>query len=244
MHDGEIAGDRFVILAGDPVVEHVRTGRSRPLADVVMMAPRDDPRFVIVMGGFLAPGTSRPADMKPRWIPKAPNFVSGDGAAVVRPASLTGPLQVEAELAVVIGATVQRAGVDEARAAIFGWTVCNDITAPEFGATGDWSTGKSLDGFASFGPWVRTDLSEERVLDGLAITAVVNGQLRQSGSTANFRFTPSEIISDISHRITLFPGDIVSLGTPPPPADVVVGDDVVLEVEAVGRLRNHVIADG
>jgi 2-keto-4-pentenoate hydratase/2-oxohepta-3-ene-1,7-dioic acid hydratase in catechol pathway len=103
--------------------------------------------------------------------------------------------------------------------------------------------GKSIDGFASWGPWIRRDLTEERVMAGLAITATVNGRPVQSGNTKHYRFSPSEVLSHVSHRIALFPGDVVALGTPPPPPEVEVGDRVVCEVEEVGVLHNEVVAD-
>jgi 2-keto-4-pentenoate hydratase/2-oxohepta-3-ene-1,7-dioic acid hydratase in catechol pathway len=143
----------------------------------------------------------------------------------------------------VVGRQLRKASPDEARDAIFGWSVFNDMTAPEYGASGFWAVGKSIDGFTSWGPWIRRDLSEPRVMEGLAITAAINGTQVQSGNTAYFCFLPSEMLSHISHRITLFPGDVVALGTPPPPPEVGVGDRVVCEVEEVGRLHNYIVAD-
>ncbi|MGF7233839.1 MAG: fumarylacetoacetate hydrolase family protein [Frankia sp.] len=239
---GEVADDRFHVLAGDVFGEHRRTGQSLPMEDVVLGAPLTGVRLIAVMGGFLEPGTSRPPGIEPMWVPKACNFVSGDGARIQVPAALTGAVQTEAELAVVVGRPLRGASPAEAAAAIFGWSVLNDVTAAEYVVPGLWATAKSLDGFASWGPWIRRDLTEERVLEGLAITGSVNGAKVQSGDTRYYRFAPSEVLSHISHRISLSPGDVVTLGTPLPPPSVAVGDHITCEVEQVGVLNNQMVA--
>ncbi len=239
---GEIAGDRFHVIDGDILGEHQRRGHSVPALEAVLLAPLAGVRFINVMGGFKMPG-GLGADLPPMWLPKANNYPSGDGAEIPIPAILTGPVVIESELAVVVGQPLRKASADEARRAIFGWTVFNDITAQEYGPMGFWAVGKSIDGFASWGPWIRRDLTEERVLDGLAISSTVNGIQVQSGNTKLFKFPPSEMLSHISHRITLFPGDVVALGTPPPPAEVTAGDHTVCSVEEVGALNNHFVED-
>ncbi len=240
---GEVEGDRFHIVVGDLYGEQRRNGQSLAMEDVVLGAPLEGVRFVNVMGGFIEPGTTRPPERQPMWLPKATNYASGDGAEIQMPAVLTGPMQIESELAVVVGRPLRKAGPAEAHDAIFGWSVFNDLTAPEYGAMGFWAVGTSMDGFTSWGPWIRRDLTEERVMEGLAITATVNGTQVQSGNTRYYCFTPSEMLSHVSHRISLFPGDVVALGTPPPPPEVVVGDHVVCEVEEVGVLHNYIVED-
>jgi 2-keto-4-pentenoate hydratase/2-oxohepta-3-ene-1,7-dioic acid hydratase in catechol pathway len=65
----------------------------------------------------------------------------------------------------------------------------------------------------------------------------------QAGNTQYYCFTPSEMLSHVSHRISLFPGDVVTLGTPFPPPEVNIGDEVLCEVEEVGVLHNYIVAD-
>jgi 2-keto-4-pentenoate hydratase/2-oxohepta-3-ene-1,7-dioic acid hydratase in catechol pathway len=240
---GEIVDDRFEVVAGDIFGDHWRTGQSIPLSEVVLGAPLDGVRFINVMGGFKTPERPGTQDLPPMWLPKATNYPSGDGAEIQVPAVLTGPVQIESELAVVVGRFLRKASAEEARQAIFGWAVFNDITAPEYGSMGFWAVGKSIDGFTSWGPWIRRDLTEERVLEGLAITARVNGNQVQSGNTGNYKFPPSEVLSHVSHRISLSPGDVVALGTPFPPAEAAVGDHSECEVEEVGVLHNYFVPD-
>ncbi|ABW12718.1 fumarylacetoacetate (FAA) hydrolase [Parafrankia sp. EAN1pec] len=241
---GEVVDDRFHLLSGGMLEGYRRVGRSLPLADLVLGAPLTGVRLIAVMGGFLEPGTSRPPGIQPMWVPKACGFVGGDRAQIRVPAVLTGAVQMEAELAVVVGRPLRGASPAEAAEAIFGWTVFNDVTAAEYVAPGLWATAKSIDGFASWGPWIRRDLTERRVLEGLAITGTLNGSKVQAGNTRYFRFAPSEILSHISHRISLFPGDVVTLGTPPPAVDAAAGDHMVCEVEEVGVLTNQLLAAG
>lgn len=240
---GEITDSTFHVIEGDLFGRHDRSGRSLPLGEVTLLAPIDGVRFVNIMGGFKMPEHPGSEGLPPMWLPKASSFASGDDADIQVPSVLTGPVQIESELAVVVGTLLRKASPEEALEAVFGWTVFNDVTAPEYGPMGFWAVGKSIDGFASWGPWIRRDLTETRVMEGLSITATVNGAQVQSGSTREYKFPPSEVLSHISHRMTLFPGDVVALGTPFPPAEVAVGDHSVCVVEEVGELHNHFVTD-
>jgi 2-keto-4-pentenoate hydratase/2-oxohepta-3-ene-1,7-dioic acid hydratase in catechol pathway len=241
----QVIDDRVHLVRGDVLGEHELSGESFALDDVALTTPVPVGRLIAVMGGFLPPGEERPADAEPMWLPKVPNDPTGPGGLIPFPDVVKAEkLQAEAELAVVVGSTLRRASVDEARAGIFGWTPFNDVTAFEKSWGGMYfSVAKSLDGFAAFGPWVRTDLSEERVMEGLAITGKVNGVESQSGNTKYFKFTPSEMLSHISHHITLYPADIVTLGTPYPPGEFAAGDRVEVIVEEVGTLVNEVVSE-
>jgi 2-keto-4-pentenoate hydratase/2-oxohepta-3-ene-1,7-dioic acid hydratase in catechol pathway len=243
---GEIAGDHFHVIVGDLFASvgsggYRRNGQILDLDSLTLGAPIEGVRFINVMGGFKM--AQSPPDLPPMWLPKATNYPSGDGSEIQVPSILTGPVQIESELAVVVGQFLRKASPDESRDAIFGWTVFNDITAPEYGAMGFWAVGKSIDGFTSWGPWIRRDLTEDRVMEGLAITAKVNGQEVQRGNTNLYKFPPSEVISHVSHRISLNPGDVIALGTPFPPAEVAVGDHSICEVEEVGTLNNFFVAE-
>ena len=243
---GEIEDDRFFVVVGDIFGEHARNGQSMPMEDVTLGTPIDGVRFFNVMGGFNQPGTERSPERVPWWLPKATADPHGDHADVVFPSVLTGDMQMEAELAVVVGHPLRNASVAEAQDAIFGWSVFNDFTAPEFGRLEVielWATSKSIDGFTAWGPWIRRDLTEERVMEGLAIKGYLNGAEVQAGNTEWFTFTPSEMVSHISHLIALSPGDVVALGTPYPAPEVKVGDHVVCEVEEVGLLNSYIVAD-
>jgi len=202
------------------------------------------PRSIwVVLGGFVLPDDPVvPAGTLPRLVPKAVRAVSGDGGEIACPAAPAGVVCVEGELALVIGREVHAASRAEAAAAILGYTCFNDVTAMEQLARGEWSMAKSWDTFASMGPQVTTVLGEDQIKAGLAITTRVNGAEVQRGDTRYFKFLPADIVHYLSTYVTLFPGDVISLGTPPPAAPVQPGDAVEIEVEQVGVLHNVVVA--
>jgi 2-keto-4-pentenoate hydratase/2-oxohepta-3-ene-1,7-dioic acid hydratase in catechol pathway len=204
------------------------------------------------MGGFLPrDGPPLPAGATPWLLPKLAATVSGDGGEIVVPSFLEGPLWIEAELAIVIGKQVRAASEQEAREAIFGFTVFDDVSAPEFlfehvdspklTATSDVFRAKSIDGFASMGPWIRTDLTPEHVAEGLRIATRVNGVERASGSTRDHKFPVTTWVTHASRYRRLEPGDVIALGTPQP-CVAAPGDEVELEIEGIGVLRSLVVA--
>jgi len=238
---GEVEEGMFYPLAGDAFAGAARDGDPLPLRDISLVSPTTPSRILFVMGGFLpADGTPLAPDAVPWLLPKVPSVVSGDGAEIIFPEYVSGTVVAEVELAVVIGKELSSASVEEARDGIFGFTIFNDVTAPEFMAAHDYYRAKSGETFASMGPWVRTDLSDEAIAAGLRLTCRVNGVVRGVGTTARFKFPPSTVVSFASTYTTLHPGDVITLGTPQE-CDVAPGDSVELEVEGVGVLHNRVV---
>lgn len=153
----------------------------------------------------------------------------------------------EVELAVVIGAEVRDISRGDALACIAGYCVANDLT--ERGlirASGQLLDGKGLDGFTPLGPWLVT---ADEIVDpqALTLTLSVNGVVQQSGTTATMIFPIDEIISHISRRMTLLPGDVILTGTPPgigmrkkPPRFLSDGDAMALSVAGLGEQRQTV----
>jgi 2-keto-4-pentenoate hydratase/2-oxohepta-3-ene-1,7-dioic acid hydratase in catechol pathway len=236
---GEVTGDSFLRLSGDPFSEITHTGEEYPLDAVQLLHPVEPRRVLVILGGFLPLGENAPpAGSAPKLFPKVVTEHLGPGDKIPYPGFLTGSLDMEAELAVVIGRRTRGVSADEAWESIFGFTVYNDITASEFLATGDFYRAKSIDGFSSFGPWVATDISRDDIRDGLVITGRVNGRPCQHGNTSRFKFDPGRVISEASRYVTLLPGDVIPLGTPPPAQPVQRGDHVEAEVERIGILSN------
>jgi len=202
-------------------------------------------RIWVVLGGFLpSADATLPEGTVPRLVPKMvePASVSGDGGRIVSPAGLAGGIAVEGELALVIGSRLHRPSAEEAAAGVLGYTCFNDATAMALLSEGEWALAKSMDTFASIGPSLVTDLDDKLVMDGLAIVTRVNGAERQRGDTALYKFPPSEVVRYLASHVTLLPGDVISLGTPPPPAPVAPGDSVEIEVEGVGALHNSIVS--
>lgn len=191
-------------------------------------------------------GSPLPEGTVPTLMPKITSTVSGPSGEIAYPSWATGPIVAEGELALVIGKRVHNASPDEANDAILGYSCFNDVTAQEFFIpssipTRDFFRAKSIETFASLGPWIRTDVTLADIDAGMEITTRVNGEQRQSGNTKTYRFPPNVVISSMSTYLTFLPGDVISLGTPPPAAEIVAGDVVEIEVDRIGVLTNYVV---
>jgi len=176
---------------------------------------------------------------------KFPSSLIGHRAAITWDSDLTKKVDFEAELAVVIGKKIHRCHKTEAMEAVFGYTCANDVSARDlqFG-DGQWVRGKSLDTFCPIGPWIVTpeEMPDPQSLD---IRCLLNGQLMQDSNTRMMIFTLPELIVFISENITLLPGDIILTGTPhgvgafrEPSVYLKDGDEIVVEIESIGRLVN------
>lgn len=156
----------------------------------------------------------------------------------------------EAELAIVVGRRVRRAGTDEAAAAIAGFTVCNDVTARDWQRrTSEWLQGKTWDSTMPLGPVLVTPDEVDGARD-LAVRCVVDGEVMQDGRTCDLVFTPSEVVAYASTFVTLEPGDVIATGTPSgvgagrtPPVFLRPGQEVRTSIEGIGELRNRCVAD-
>jgi acylpyruvate hydrolase len=154
----------------------------------------------------------------------------------------------EAELVVVLGATVRRATEPEAAAAIAGFTVMNDVTMRDWQfRTREWLQGKSFEGTTPVGPVLVTpDELPGEVAPALAISTLLNDEVMQKADTSDLVFSPVDLVRYISTITTLRPGDIIATGTPGgvgharTPARYLAADDVlVTEIEHIGRLENR-----
>jgi len=246
---GEVEGDRFQPLTGG-LTDHRAEGDPVALGDVELLAPTAPRSMLMTMGGFMpADGSPLPPNATPWLVPKLTTSVGGDNAVVVVPTYVT-TIWIEIELAIVIGKTIHNATPDEARDAILGYTIFNDVSAPQYlfdvatmtpQPQFDIWRAKSLDTFAVMGPWIRTDLTEADVAAGLELTTTINGEVAGGGNTKNHKFPMSTWVSFASHHVTLGPGDVISLGTPAP-CVAAPGDSVTLEVEGVGVLHNSLVS--
>ena len=118
-----------------------------------------------------------------------------------------------------------------------GFTCANDVSARDVqGSDGQWSRAKGFDTFCPLGPWIETDLDPS----DLAVTAYVGDELRQSGSTKNLIFSVVDLVSYVSHQMTLLPGDVILTGTPAGVGPIVSGDEVEVAIEGIGSLVNTV----
>jgi 2-keto-4-pentenoate hydratase/2-oxohepta-3-ene-1,7-dioic acid hydratase in catechol pathway len=239
------AGLADLRVAADP--ERIeRDGRL--LADVDLVAPVPRPGKVVAIGRNYRDHTSEEGvepPPAPLIFAKWPSCVIGSGEEIRWDPGLTAQVDYEAELAVVIGRTARRVSVDDALDHVLGYTCLNDVSARDlqFG-DGQWTRGKSLDTFCPMGP-VLVTTDEIPDPQALEIACHVQGRTLQRASTADMYFGVAEIVSFCSQAFRLEPGDVIATGTPggvgifrDPPILLGDGDEVVVEIEGIGRLVN------
>jgi 2-keto-4-pentenoate hydratase/2-oxohepta-3-ene-1,7-dioic acid hydratase in catechol pathway len=162
------------------------------------------------------------------------SLLDPEGAIELPPPSISDRVEHEAELAVVIGRRVRRASEAEAAEAIFGCTLAGDITARDLQKKdGQWTRAKGMDTFCPVGPVVVSGLDPQ----ALQITCHVNGELRQSGSTADMIFPVAAVIAYASQVMTLEPGDLLLTGTPHGVGPLHNGDLLEIAIAEIGTLR-------
>jgi 2-keto-4-pentenoate hydratase/2-oxohepta-3-ene-1,7-dioic acid hydratase in catechol pathway len=167
---------------------------------------------------------------------KPPSSIINPGEPIVLPPQ-SQQVEHEAELVAVIGKRGRNITAETAREYILGYTIGNDITARDLQKSdGQWTRAKGFDTFCSFGPWIDTDFD---ISDAL-ITCKVSGQPRQMASTRDMVFSVSTLVAFVSSVMTLEPGDILFTGTPAGVGPLKAGDEVVVEIEGLGRLSNPV----
>jgi 2-keto-4-pentenoate hydratase/2-oxohepta-3-ene-1,7-dioic acid hydratase in catechol pathway len=185
---------------------------------------------------------------RPLLFSKTPNALTGPFDPIMLPQSCD-QIDWEVELAVVIGRAGKRIAAEDALDYVAGFSVLNDVSGRQAQfSDSQWFRGKSFDTFAPMGPALVT-LDEIGNFQNLKLTARVNGKIMQDGNSADMIFDIPTIIAFISQDITLWPGDIISTGTPSgvgifrdPPVLLKAGDLVECRVENVGAIRNTVEA--
>jgi 2-keto-4-pentenoate hydratase/2-oxohepta-3-ene-1,7-dioic acid hydratase in catechol pathway len=223
---------------------------AKPEAEV-RLGPLFTPRNMICIGlnykDHAAEG-GVPLPEKPVVFAKLNGCMVGPNAPIMLPPD-TQQVDYEAELAVVIGRRCKGASKADALNYVAGYTCLNDVSARDF-QFGDnqWVRAKSQDTFGPMGPYLVT-ADEIPDPQTLPIRCLVNGQVLQDSNTDKMIFGVRDLISFISRGITLEPGDVISTGTPhgvgfarKPPIFLKAGDEVVVEIDGVGRLSNPVTA--
>jgi 2-keto-4-pentenoate hydratase/2-oxohepta-3-ene-1,7-dioic acid hydratase in catechol pathway len=239
----DACGEATDLLAGDAA--------ARPFAEVTLGPAITDPAKILCVGlNYRAHAAESNVDVPtvPTVFAKFQNCLIGPSEPIVMPHVST-QIDYEGELAAIIGKRCKEVSEADALEYVAGYAAFNDVTARDLQhQVSQWTVGKSIDTFGPIGPGiVPADLVGDP--QDLQLITRVNGQVMQSESTALMVFSVAELISFLSHAMTLEPGDVIATGTPSgvgvsmqPPLFLKPGDEVEVEIERVGVLRNPVVA--
>jgi 2-keto-4-pentenoate hydratase/2-oxohepta-3-ene-1,7-dioic acid hydratase in catechol pathway len=217
----------------------------------VFLPPIPEPQKIICLGNnyraHVLEGGGKIPDYPSIFIRLANTLVGHEGPLVVP--RLSPQLDYEVELAVVIGKTARHIAREDALGCVAGYTCLHDASVRDIQFRHSLDAGKNFPGTAPCGPWIVT---ADEIPDpgGLALSTRINGNVLQNSSTSDLIFDVPAIVSYLSGITALEPGDIIATGTPEgvgfarrPPIWLKPGDVVEIEVEHIGVLRNHVVAE-
>lgn len=210
--------------------------------DGLDLLPPVEPSKVVAMGLNYrdhAAETKMPIPEDPMIFMKPSTSVIGPGAEIVLP-KMSVRVDYEAEMAIVISKTARRVAPEESRSFVLGYTCANDVSARDLQARdGQWIRAKGFDTFCPLGPCVVTNIEP----DDLAVECYLNGERKQSSRTRELIFGVDELVSFVSHVMTLLPGDVIITGTPSGIGPISAGDTVEIRIEGIGSLINKVVAE-
>ena len=246
IHFGVLEGDTIAEVDGAPFDKPSRTGVTVALGAARLLPPVIPPTFYAAGINYEQHVRNAAARGLPVQVPKqadigyrAVNALVGDGASIVIPSDSSGKIQFEGELVVVIGREAKHLSKSDALSCVFGYTIGNDVSERTWQKSDRtfWRS-KNTDTFKPMGPWIETDVN----LDALVTTVRLNGKEVSRFKTNDMIFGIAEYISVMTRNLTLYPGDVIWMGTDDPTLDMVAGDTVEIGIEGIGSLRNPVVA--
>jgi 2-keto-4-pentenoate hydratase/2-oxohepta-3-ene-1,7-dioic acid hydratase in catechol pathway len=242
VYGGWIRENRIDLCAGDPLRGTKELRVVRHLSESRLLLPLE-PRTLWCVGRNYAAhaaelGNEVPAE--PLIFMKAPGALLPPEGTIRLPL-WAGRIDYEGELAVVVGRKARNVSESEAAGCILGYTILNDVTARDLQREdGQWTRAKGFDTFAPLGPFLRLGTSmppESR------IRTRRNGRVVQEAFLSDMIFSPARLVAHISRFATLQPGDLIATGTPEGVGPLSPGDQVEVEIDGIGVLRNFCLAE-
>jgi 2-keto-4-pentenoate hydratase/2-oxohepta-3-ene-1,7-dioic acid hydratase in catechol pathway len=235
---GWLLEEKVGAIVGNIYGEYRRQEADLPLGSVHLLAPAQPSKIVCIGRNYVEHAKEHDAEVPkvPLLFLKPPSAILNPGDPVLLPPQ-SQQVEHEAELVVVIGKRARKVIAEEAQNYIFGYTIGNDVTARDLQRSdGQWTRAKGFDTFCPFGPWIDTEFDASDAV----ITCKVGGQPRQMASTRDMVFNVTTLIAFITSVMTLEPGDLIFTGTPAGVGPLVDGDEVVVEIEGLGKLTNPI----
>jgi 2-keto-4-pentenoate hydratase/2-oxohepta-3-ene-1,7-dioic acid hydratase in catechol pathway len=245
---GILEGDRIAPVEGSPFETYAKAGASVALSTVRLLPPVIPPTFYAaginyskhIREAAALLGKTVDIPKKPDIGYRAANALIGEGEAIVIPRNSSGKIQYEGELVAVIGKKAKHLSEREALSCVLGYTIGNDISERTWQASDRtfWRA-KNTDTFKPMGPWIETDVD----LEAMVTRVHLNGKTVCEFQTHAMVFGIATFISAMTQYLTLYPGDVIWMGTDSPNLDMVAGDTVAVEITGIGTLTNPVIAE-
>lgn len=233
-------GDSITEYDGSLFADPAPTGRTFSLSDVSLLAPVE-PRSIIGLWNNFQERAKKEGQTIPEvplYFMKPVSSIVGPGDVIFRPKCHSGKVIFEAELGIVIGRTCCEATEEMADDHIFGYTCVNDVTAVEIlnsdPAFQQWSRCKGFDTFCPIGPSIVTKCN----IQGGRVQAVLDGKICQDYPLKDMIFSPQQIVSHLSHMMTLQPGDLIACGTSLGVKTMRSGNAIDIVIEGIGTLSN------
>lgn len=235
---GILTEDGIRQVEGDVFGEWEETENQYKLDEVEMLVPFEVRHVIGIGANYVGKEEDLPEETPeiPVFFYKPLSSVIPSGEPIVIPSSIH-EVKFESELAVVIGKEAKNISEEEVTDYIFGYTVANDVTAPQFfHQDGHWAVGKSFDTFTPIGPVVETELDPDKVV----VEAYLNGDKKQDSATTLMIVSMRKMIAYLSTVMTLQPGDVILTGSPLGAEMMKDGDEIVCEIAEIGKLQNPV----
>ena len=245
---GIIEGDKVIQVSGSPFDSHAITPTIYDLGNVKLRVP-------VIPSTFYAAGINYPEHVtwaareagtqpnipsKPDVGYRAVNALIAHEESIVMPKDSSGEFQYEGELVAVIGKKAKRVSKDEALSCVLGYTIGNDVSERAWQRQDRtlWRA-KNTDSFKPMGPWIVSGLDPSN----LDTIIRLNGREVSRFNTETMIFDTATYISEMSRYLTLYPGDVLWMGTEGATENMAPGDLIEIEISGIGTLRNHVVAE-
>jgi 2-keto-4-pentenoate hydratase/2-oxohepta-3-ene-1,7-dioic acid hydratase in catechol pathway len=245
---GYAEDDQLTVVNGSPFDGYEKTDVKLPIDSVKLLVPTWPTTFYCA-GINYAEHIRKMAEKrgKPPVYPTRPdigyrsnNALIATGEPIIKPRDSGPNFQYEGELVAVFGKKARNVTREEALQCVLGWTIGNDVSERDWQASDRtlWRA-KNTDTFKPMGPWIATGLN----LDDMRTTVRLNGRVTADFATNNMIFDVATYVSELSKYCTIYPGDVMWMGTDDIPENMTVDDTVEVEITGIGTLQNNVVAE-
>ena len=238
---GILEDNRLLEHEGDMFGAPRPTGRHFNAGEFTLLAPCLPGKIVALWNNFhaLAAKIGKAAPAHPLFFLKSATSAIGPLESIRRPAGYAGKIVFEGELGIVIGKPAAEVPLAKAHEYIFGYTCINDVTAMDLlfenGDFPQWGRSKSFNTFGCLGPVIASDFDSAKS----HVITRLDGVERQNYPLSDMIFSPHELLSRISHDLTLLPGDVIACGTSIGVGSIKDGVTVDVSIDGIGSLQNR-----